>query len=121
MNNIKIAREKAGISQKEIAITLGVAQPTVSGWENGRRVLAGDKLVKLAKILNVTVDYLLGNSNDSSPPTRLQTPKEITTEEFLAQHGVTDKKNVKMMEEILEIMVKANQNEEHADEIALGS
>ena len=60
MNNIKIARTNAGLSQKEIAITLGVSVPTVSDWESGKKFPSGKNLVKLAQVLHTTTDYLLG-------------------------------------------------------------
>ena len=33
-NNMKKAREHAGLSQKEVAITLKVTPPTIPEWEN---------------------------------------------------------------------------------------
>lgn len=63
MNQIKNAREKALMSQKEIAISLGVSIPTVSDWESGKKFPSGKNLVKLSKTLGVSTDYLLGLSN----------------------------------------------------------
>lgn len=60
MNNIKIARTNACLSQKEIAITLGVSVPTVSDWESGKKFPSGKNLVKLAQVLHTTTDFLLG-------------------------------------------------------------
>lgn len=60
MNSIKIARTNAGLSQKEVAITLGVSVPTVSDWESGKKFPSGKNLVKLAQLLKVSTDYLLG-------------------------------------------------------------
>jgi repressor LexA len=60
MNNIRKARTKAGISQKEIALTLGVAQPTVSIWESGEQNPTAKNLLQLSKMLSCSVDYLLG-------------------------------------------------------------
>lgn len=59
--NIKKAREAAGKSQKEIAITLGVSAPTVSDWEAGKMFPSAKNLVQLADYLNVSTDYLLGH------------------------------------------------------------
>ena len=59
MNNVKRAREAKGISQKELAITLGVAQATVSNWETGRMNPANKHLRKIATLLSCTTDYLL--------------------------------------------------------------
>lgn len=56
----KIIDEK-NFSQKEIAITIGVSQPTVSDWVRGIKTPAGKNLIKLAQLLNCTTDYILGN------------------------------------------------------------
>nr|DAE25037.1 MAG TPA: helix-turn-helix XRE-family like protein [Siphoviridae sp. ct4Am4] len=34
MNRIKQCREKSNLSQKYVAVALGVAAPSVSNWEN---------------------------------------------------------------------------------------
>lgn len=66
MNNIRRAREAKGLSQKEIAISLGVSNPTVSDWERGVKTPAGKNLKKLADLLNCTIDFLLGIAESSS-------------------------------------------------------
>lgn len=65
--NIKKAREAAGKSQKEIAVTLGVSAPTVSDWEAGKKFPSAKNLVQLSNYLGVSTDYLLGNEK-SAPP-----------------------------------------------------
>lgn len=53
------AREKAGMTQNEVANALGVNQSSVSLWESGRNLPRGKQMVKLAKLYGVTVDELL--------------------------------------------------------------
>lgn len=53
------AREKAGMTQSEVAKALGVNQSAVSFWESGRNLPRGKQMVKLAKLYGVTVDELL--------------------------------------------------------------
>lgn len=60
MNNVKNARINAGLSQKELALTMNVSIPTVSDWESGKKFPKGENLIKLAQILRTTTDYLLG-------------------------------------------------------------
>ena len=66
MNNIRAARQNAGLGQKEIAINLKVSQPTVSDWENGRVMPSGANLLNLANLLSVSADYLLGRTDKSN-------------------------------------------------------
>jgi transcriptional regulator with XRE-family HTH domain len=67
MNNIKNAREKKRMSQKEISVSLGVSAPTVSDWENGKKSPAAKNLLALSKLLECSTDYLLGNTDDPAP------------------------------------------------------
>lgn len=60
MSNFRKARIASGLSQKEIAISLGVSNPTVSNWERGERIPAGKNLKRLAELLSCSTDYLLG-------------------------------------------------------------
>ena len=60
MNRIKKCRIDKGYSQKYVAISLGVSQPSVFGWENGKSMPNSDNLKALSLLLDVSVDYLLG-------------------------------------------------------------
>lgn len=57
--NIKKAREKAGLTQQDLANELGVGQSTVAMWETQNSLPRTDKLPMLAKILGCTIDELL--------------------------------------------------------------
>ena len=64
-NNMKKAREHAGLSQKEVAITLKVTPPTISEWESGRKNPNASNLKELSKLYKVSSDYLIGLSDTS--------------------------------------------------------
>ena len=49
-----------GWSQVDLAKRLGVTKQTVSNWENENIQPSIEMLVRLAKLFNVTTDYLLG-------------------------------------------------------------
>ena len=57
---LKELRREKGISQKELATIMNVAQNTISNWENENRGIDSKTLAILADLLNVSVDYLLG-------------------------------------------------------------
>lgn len=59
-------REDRDITQKEIAEYLHIRQNTYSQYENGRRALPVDVLIKLAAYFETTTDYILGISEDSN-------------------------------------------------------
>jgi len=64
MERIKVLRKDAGLSQKELAEALGVHQTAVSQWEHGRTMPDIGLLPALAELFKVSVDYLLGRSDD---------------------------------------------------------
>lgn len=58
-DTIRELREKAGISQGELAKAMGVTQGAVSQWENGMSHPKIPLLKRLAETLGVTVDELI--------------------------------------------------------------
>lgn len=68
MNRIKELRIAKNITQKDLALYLNVAQPTLSGWEIGIRQADYINLKKLSEYFNVSIDYLLGYTDNPNPP-----------------------------------------------------
>ena len=60
---LRALRLEANLTQKDVADTLGISRPAYTYWEKGEKVPTPDKLPALAKLFNVSTDYLLGNSN----------------------------------------------------------
>lgn len=60
MNIVKELRKKAGIQQKELAISIGVSRPTVSEWESNKKDPSGERLKKLAEYFGVDELMILG-------------------------------------------------------------
>jgi transcriptional regulator with XRE-family HTH domain len=60
-------RKERGITQKEMAERLGVSQPHVSFYERGETRLHAEMLAKVARILRVSADELLGIKTPKSP------------------------------------------------------
>lgn len=58
-------RKKAGLSQEALAEELGVSRQAVSKWETGDAVPEIGKLLSLAKIFDVTTDWLLSEEEPS--------------------------------------------------------
>lgn len=72
--NLKTAREKSGLNQKEVADKIGVAKSTYSLYESGKREPGVPTIKKIADVLNVSADGLLGI--ESSEPTTIAAHKE---------------------------------------------
>ncbi len=58
--NIKLLRERAGLTQEALAKALKISRPAVTSIEQGRRRVSSDELARLAKTLKVTSDQILG-------------------------------------------------------------
>lgn len=63
MLRIREVREQLGISQKDFAKSLGIKPTTYNGYETGMHDPKSDILVHIAKMYNVSIDYLLGISD----------------------------------------------------------
>ena len=64
IKRLKECRNEKGLNQKEIAKQLNITQQTYIDYETGRTNPDIDSLIKIANILEVTTDYLLGRSDD---------------------------------------------------------
>lgn len=60
-------RRQKKISQAELSKRIGIARTTYSGYENGTREPDHATLEKLADFFDVSIDYLLGRSNEKRP------------------------------------------------------
>ena len=63
MNRLKSLREEKGMKQSELGKLLNVQDAAISKYESGKVSLTDDTLLKLSKIFNVPVDYILGNDD----------------------------------------------------------
>ena len=63
---LKELREKINFIQVEVAEKLDISQPAYASWERGVKKPTQENLVKIAQVLNVSVDYLVENSEEKS-------------------------------------------------------
>ena len=73
-----VLRDKAGLSQMELADRLGVSRQAVSRWESGDTTPTMDKLKSLARIYGVSLDWLCSDTADGEP-LKQQSPKPTET------------------------------------------
>ena len=64
MNNLKAARKAKKLTQIEVANAIGLSQSSYSYWENNDAKIESSALSKLADMFGVTVDYLIGASDN---------------------------------------------------------
>ena len=61
---IREIRIRKGISQTELALTMGTTKTAVSYWENGERALRLDNFFKLARALDVPAAMFLKEDDE---------------------------------------------------------
>ena len=68
---LKDLRKQAELTQVDVAEKLGISQPAYASWERGVKKPTQENLVKIAQILNVSVDYLVGNFSEENTNNKL--------------------------------------------------
>ena len=79
--NIKKARLKSGLTQKQVAERLGVAQAQYARWESGGRNPKDETVEKLAEIFEVSFDYLKGRDDGLEDIVELLRKYKLTEEQ----------------------------------------
>ena len=84
------------LSRKEFAEKTNITESSVSFYTRAKRTPNGDTLAKMARVLNTTTDYLLGNADSSEVP---RTPDRL---KYLERNlGKLDDEQLKKAEVIL--------------------
>lgn len=78
-SRLKSLRKEYGYTQSEVAEQLQIGQTTIANYENGSRIPDISKLSMLADLYLVSIDYLLGRSEDRglTEPVPFDTAVEI--------------------------------------------
>ena len=96
---LKDLRKQAGLTQVDVAEKLGISQPAYASWERGIKKPTQENLVKIAQVLNVSVDYLVGNSEERTD--------ELDNIELLFRmnsKGLTEEEKEIFKKELIEFM-----------------
>lgn len=104
-------REEKGLTQKELSSRLGMARTTYSGYENGSREPDNHTLEKIADFFDVSIDYLLGRTNDRKvveTDTGKKHPAQILREYL--DMGLTNEEIKKRMDFMVDVFT-LNDNE----------
>ena len=70
MNRLKELREDKDLYQKDVAKMLGISQQYYSEYESGNRAIPIFHLIKLAEFYNVSIDYIVGLTDNTKPYSR---------------------------------------------------
>lgn len=73
-------RKKRNLTQEQLAKKVKTTKGTISNYENGHSTPPHETLVAIADVLGVSTDYLLGRTDDPTPPSEMVKPYYALTE-----------------------------------------
>ena len=62
--HLRTIRKDKKVTQKEVAIAVGVTERNYQDWEYGNTKPGFDALIALADYFNVSIDYLVGRTDN---------------------------------------------------------
>lgn len=93
-NRIAFLREQRGLTQEELATSLGISRAALSHYEKNRREPDTETLSKVADLFHVSLDYLAGRT--TQPTTTLDADVrsfadelELSNNELLEKFALT--------------------------------
>lgn len=103
-NRIKELREQKNVSQVCLATHVGCSQNTISKIELGTTSPKGELLLELSKYFNVSIDYLLFNSNYKYIQEMYYDMKKIENKnyDFIKKYEMLTTNDKKILYEIME-------------------
>ncbi len=101
---LKTLRTEMGLTQNQLAQELGLSNKTISVYEKGTSSPTLETLEKMASYFGVTIDFLIGYSNDRNPKVRqLSGALNLSLDAIRALIVLTDSKdNSNVLSSLLE-------------------
>jgi transcriptional regulator with XRE-family HTH domain len=72
-DRLKLLRESKGYTHQRLAELLDLSISQIWRYESGKTDPTGDILARIARVFNVSVDYLLGITDEATPPGLIET------------------------------------------------
>ena len=91
MVRLKELRTEKKLTQKELSAYLSYGSSAISNYERGHNTPSIPDLIRISKVFQVSVDYLVGNSNQR------QTLCNENIKEFLGMYMLYDKRQLELL------------------------
>jgi len=95
---ISVARERAGLSQAELAKALAVKSDMLDNWENDAAEPRANRMTMLGGILGVSAGWLLYGIGEGVPAPSDETPPEGITDDHLANRLLAELRDAQQMQ-----------------------
>lgn len=80
MEHLIEARKRAGLTQAQVADRINVGRTTYVKYETGVIEIPCESLIKISKVLNTSIDYIVGNSDN---PFMIEKSTEMKEKELI--------------------------------------
>lgn len=90
MNRIRSLRQQKGITMSQAAQALGIPYTTYANYDTGTREPNSEMLIAIARFYGVSVDYLIGNTQDPKPAPTPAEPDPLAGALFAAYGEVKE-------------------------------
>lgn len=87
MLRLRELRKQKKMTQQQLSSMLGITQATLSGWENEKFEIDNTSLVKCSSIFDVSVDFILGKTDDPRTSAQILADSIENHKATLVMHG----------------------------------
>ena len=94
-DRIKKRMAELGWTQDQLAQKAGISKSFLSDLENGKRSVSADKLLDIARVLNLSLDYLMKGEETGVKPAEVQLPASLAA--FAEDEGLTFKQALALL------------------------
>lgn len=109
MNRLKLLREEKNMLQEDLGKIIGVSKSAIGFYENEKRDMSPETIIKLANFFNVSTDYLLGKSEIRNPENDIDFDLDklrigLSKKDY---ENITEEQ-IKQIEELAKVILKDN-------------
>jgi len=111
MNRLKLLREERGLFQSDIAKFLNVSIAAIGFYENEKRDMSPNTIIKLSEYFGVSTDYFLGKS-DIRNPEQQEDPLDLAKIGFnMKDYNPPSETQKQQIKGLLEVIMKDNKKD----------
>ncbi|MGM7720573.1 helix-turn-helix domain-containing protein [Metabacillus sp. Hm71] len=105
---LRLLRKANRLTIEEVALRIDLAKSSYAGYESEIRTPPVEKLLKLASMYDVSIDYILGNTDDPYPKDDRRDIKEFLNRQGLNYDGIeVDENTIKVIKDVLELVASS--------------
>lgn len=93
---IKVRRQELGWTQEELCRKAGISPGFLSDLENKKRSVSAETLLDIARVLGLSLDYLMKGDSSHAQASEIQVPSSLA--EFAKGENLTFKKALMLLD-----------------------